>query len=56
MSKPAGVIAKTKDNSRKKYQEQDEWTQAKKIGRPAQQWNSATNTWSKIMEPKKVTA
>jgi hypothetical protein len=36
--RPAGVIAKTKDNSKKKYREHDEWLVAKKIGRIKQVW------------------
>jgi hypothetical protein len=36
MSKPAGVITKTKDNSKKKPHERELWMQGKKIGRPKQ--------------------
>lgn len=36
MTKPAGVVSKTKDNSRKKHREHAEWMAAKKIGRPKQ--------------------
>jgi len=49
MAKPIGVIAKTKDNSRKKYREHAEWLEGKKIGRPAQQWNERTRQWEKIV-------
>jgi hypothetical protein len=55
MARPVGVTQKTKDNSRKKFREHDEWMEAKKLGRPAQQFNAETNTWAKIMLPKKVT-
>jgi hypothetical protein len=36
--KPAGLVTKTKDNSRKKHRENAEWIKGKKIGRPKQQW------------------
>jgi len=36
MSKPAGVLAKTKDNSKKKPYEHEQWMKGKKIGRPRQ--------------------
>lgn len=55
MAMPAGVQRKTKDNSRKKFREHEEWSKGKKIGRPAQQFNAETNSFSKVMEPKKVT-
>ena len=55
MSMPAGVSKKTKDNSRKKYREHQEWLLGKKLGRPHQQFNAETKMWSKIMEPRKVT-
>lgn len=38
MTAPAGIIRKTKDNSRKKYREAKEWAEGKKIGRPKQVW------------------
>jgi hypothetical protein len=55
MARPAGVTAKTKDNSKKLHRNREEWQKAKKLGRPAQQFNAETNSFSKIMEPKKVT-
>jgi hypothetical protein len=54
MARPAGLATKTKDNSRKKFREHDEWMEGKRIGRPAQQFNAELNTWAKIMLPKKV--
>jgi hypothetical protein len=36
--KPAGMSTKTKDNSRKKYRENAEWSAGKKIGRKKQVW------------------
>jgi hypothetical protein len=56
MARPVGVVAKTKDNSRKKHREHEEWQKGKRIGRPAQQYNAETKTWGKIAEPKKVNA
>lgn len=38
MAKPAGVTAKTKDNSRKKHRENEEFQKGKKLGRPKQLW------------------
>jgi hypothetical protein len=38
MAKPAGLITKNKDNSRKKYREHDAWMKGKRLGRPKQQW------------------
>lgn len=52
MSMPAGVSKKTKDNSRKKYREHQEWMEGKKLGRPHQQW--VNGHWAKIMPPRKV--
>jgi hypothetical protein len=54
--RPAGLSLKKKDNSKKNWHENLEWQKAKKLGRPAQQFNLLIGTWSKIMEPKKVTA
>ena len=54
MAMPAGIQRKTKDNSKKKYREHDEWMVANKLGRPAQQFNAEANTWAKVMEPRKV--
>ena len=54
MAKPDGMATKTKDNSKKKFREREEWLIAKKLGRPAQQFNAELNTWAKIMLPKKV--
>ena len=56
MARPVGLAAKKKDNSKKKYREREEWQKAKKLGRPAQQFNAETNTWGKVMEPRKVIA
>lgn len=56
MAKPVGLATKTKDNSRKKFRENEEWRKGKKLGRPAQQFNSQSNTWSKVLEPRKVIA
>lgn len=55
MARPIGVTAKTKDNSKKHPRMHEEWMKGKRIGRPAQQFNEKTNTFSKIMEPRKVT-
>ena len=55
MARPAGVVAKTKDNSKKKHREREEWLKGKRLGRPAQQFNAQSNTWSKVLEPRKVT-
>jgi hypothetical protein len=39
MARPLEVVSsKTKDNSRKKYNEHRDWTAGKKIGRPKQTW------------------
>jgi hypothetical protein len=38
MSKPVGVITKTKDNSRKLHANREEWMVAKKLGRGKQTW------------------
>lgn len=38
MARPVGVTSKLKDNSKKKWRENTEWTQGKKIGRPKQRW------------------
>jgi hypothetical protein len=38
MARPVGVTQKTKDNSRKKFREHDEWMEAKKLGRRKQVW------------------
>ena len=54
MARPAGLATKTKDNSRKKFREREEWMRGKRLGRPAQQFNAELNTWAKIMLPKKV--
>ena len=55
MSRPVGVTVKTKDNTHKKFREHEGWMAGKKLGRPAQQFNVQSNTWSKILLPKKVT-
>ena len=36
MSKPAGVIAKSKDNTKKKPYEREQWMRRKREGRPRQ--------------------
>ena len=36
MAKPAGVLTKTKDNSKKLHRNREEWMKGKKIGRPKQ--------------------
>ena len=46
---------KRKDNSRKHPRAYEEWQKHKRTGRPAQQFNVVTNSFSKIMEPRKVT-
>ena len=42
MAKPVGVVTKTKDNSRKKFREHEDWMKGKKLGRPKQVWIPAT--------------
>ena len=54
MARPVGVTVKTKDNSRKKFREREQWLIAKKLGRPAQQYNAETKQWGKVMLPRKV--
>jgi hypothetical protein len=56
MTAPAGIIRKNKDCSKKNFRAHEEWQKAKKLGRPAQQFNVETNTWGKVLEPRKVTA
>ena len=55
MTMPAGIARKTKNNSNKKFRENEDWSKGKKLGRPAQQFNAETGQWSKILLPKKVT-
>jgi hypothetical protein len=55
MSMPAGITRKTKNNSNKKFRENEEWSKGKKLGRPSQQFNAETNKWGKILPSKKVT-
>ena len=38
MSKPEGILKKTKDNSRKNYRAHAEWMQGKRLGRPKQRF------------------
>lgn len=38
MAKPAGLQSKLKDNSKKKYREQKEWSEGKRVGRKKQVW------------------
>ena len=54
--KPAGLQTKLKNHDNKHPRVRDEWMIAKKIGRPAQQFNAQSNTWSKVLEPRKVNA
>ena len=54
MAMPAGVQRKSKNNDNKHPRVHDEWMKGKKLGRPAQQYNADTNTWAKIMLPRKV--
>lgn len=42
MAKPVGT-GKTKDNSRKKPAEREDWMAGKKVGRPKQIWVEDTN-------------
>jgi hypothetical protein len=46
MTRPAGVTAKTKDNSKKKFREREEWQKGKKIGRPKQKY--VDGRWEKV--------
>jgi hypothetical protein len=48
MAMPAGIVKKTKDNSRKKWREREMWMAGKKINRPKQVFDASTKTWSKI--------
>ena len=52
MAKPVGVVTKTKDNSRKKFREHEDWMKGKKLGRPKQVWiidNAAGDGhWEKV--------
>lgn len=43
MAKPAGMQSRLKDNSNKKFRENEEWMKGKKIGRPKQLW-----VWDKL--------
>ena len=36
MTAPAGILRKTKDNSKRRYREHDEWMLGKRLGRPRQ--------------------
>ena len=56
MSKPVGLTSKLKNNDNKHPRISEEWRKGKKLGRPAQQYNALTHTWSKVMEPRKVSA
>ena len=55
MAMPVGIQCKTKNNDNKHARAHEEWTKGKKLGRPAQQFHPVSNTFSKIMEPRKVT-
>jgi hypothetical protein len=48
MSKPVGIVTKTKDNSRKKFREHEEFNKGKKLGRPKQVFDPETKTWRKL--------
>jgi hypothetical protein len=48
MAMPAGIQRKTKDNSKKKFREHEEWVKGKRIGRPKQVFNAETKTWEKV--------
>jgi hypothetical protein len=48
MTKPAGTTKVTKDNSRRKYKEAEQWALGKKLGRPKQVFDPSTKTWSKV--------
>lgn len=48
MAMPMGIVKKTKDNSKKKYREHDEWQAGKKLGRKKQKFNAETNSWEKV--------
>lgn len=54
--KPAGLQTKLKNNAKKNFRAREEWQAGKKLGRPAQQFNVQSNTWSKVLEPRKVNA
>lgn len=38
MAKAAGILTNRKDNSKKKYRENEDWQAGKKIGRKKQTW------------------
>jgi hypothetical protein len=48
MTMPAGIVKKTKDNSKKKWRERKAWMVAKKIGRTKQQWSPNGGYWEKV--------
>lgn len=48
MARPDGIQRKTKDNSRKKPYEREQWQKQKRSNRPKQQFDPSTKTWSKI--------
>jgi hypothetical protein len=52
--RPAGLQAKLKNNDHKHEHIHDEWQKAKKLGRPAQQFNAITKQWGKVMLPRKA--
>ena len=56
MAKPVGLQTKLKNNDKKHPRIHDEWMEAKRLGRIPQQFNAETNTWGKVMEPRKVIA
>ena len=47
MARPVGLTLKRKNNDNKKYRENAGWQTGKKLGRPKQQFNAETKTWTK---------
>jgi len=50
MSKPEGILKKTKDNSHKKYNEAKDFAEGKRLGRPKQVFDPVTKLWTKITD------
>lgn len=52
MAKPAGLLSKLKDNSKKLYRNHEEWMAGKKLGRPKQVWvqfgDNPKGHWEKV--------
>lgn len=55
MAMPVGIQRKTKDNSKKKFREHDEWMQGKKIGRPKQVFVDTRSVFGSTEEIEKLT-